>query len=159
MLLVLLPALLMGVVCGLRSMTGPALVCWGAHLGWLRLEGSHLAFLAGTAAVVVFSICAVGELIADKLPKIPRRTSAGPLAWRVIVGAVCGAAFALSGGAAAFALVLGCLPGILGALIGAFGGYWTRRAATVTKGLPDLPVALLEDLIAVGGGVILVSRF
>ncbi|MFZ0663773.1 MAG: DUF4126 family protein [Acidobacteriaceae bacterium] len=157
-LLVLLPALLMGVVCGLRSMTGPALVCWGAHLGWLHLEGSHLAFLASTSAVVVFSVCAVGELIADKLPKIPRRTSAGPLAWRVIVGAVGGAAFAISG-SAAFVLVLGCLSGVLGALIGAFGGYWTRRVLTVTKGLPDLPVALLEDLIAVGGGLFLVSRF
>lgn len=149
-------ALLIGVVCGLRSLTGPALVCWGAYLGWLHLEGSHLAFLTSTAALVGFSICAVGELVADKLPKIPRRTLPGPLVWRLIMGAFCGAAFVVSTNAT---FALSCLLGAFGALIGAFGGYWTRRVVTVTWKLPDLPIALLEDLIAVGGGLYLVSRF
>jgi uncharacterized membrane protein len=154
--LVLLLALLIGVVCGLRSMTAPALVCWGAHLGWLHLAGSHVAFMGSTIALVVFSVCAVGELIADKLPKIPRRTSAGPLLLRVIVGGICGGAFAVAGGAG-FAMC--CLLGGLGALMGAFGGYWARRGATAAGRLPDLPVALFEDLLAVGGGLFLVSRF
>ncbi|MGC2163488.1 MAG: DUF4126 family protein [Silvibacterium sp.] len=152
----LLLAFLIGVVCGLRSMTGPALVCWGAHLGWLHLAGSHVAFLGSSIAVGIFSVCAIGELIADKLPKTPRRTSAGPLTWRVIVGGVCGGAFAVAGGAG---FGMACLLGGLGALIGAFGGYWARRAATAAGRLPDLPVALFEDLIAVGGGLFLISRF
>jgi len=32
--LVLLLAFLIGVVCGLRSLTAPAVVAWAAHRGW-----------------------------------------------------------------------------------------------------------------------------
>ncbi|MGB7191020.1 MAG: DUF4126 domain-containing protein, partial [Acidobacteriaceae bacterium] len=72
-LLVMLLVFLIGVVCGLRSMTGPALVCWGAHLGWLSLAGSRMGFLSHSVWLIVFSAFAVAELVADKLPKIPRR--------------------------------------------------------------------------------------
>ena len=41
-------ALLIGVVAGLRAMTAPAAVSWAAHLGWLDVSGTWLAFL-GTA--------------------------------------------------------------------------------------------------------------
>jgi hypothetical protein len=37
-----------GVVAGLRSMTAPAIVAWAAHLGWISLSGSHLAFMSQT---------------------------------------------------------------------------------------------------------------
>ena len=63
-----------GLVTGLRSMTGPALVCWAAHLGWLSLEGSRLVFMESTLATYGFSTLALGELVADKLPFIPNRT-------------------------------------------------------------------------------------
>lgn len=154
--LVLLLAFLIGVVCGLRSLTGPALVCWAAHLGWLNLTGSHLAFLANLITVIVFSLLALGELAADKTPKIPRRTTPMPLGVRIVLGGLCGAAFAIAGGAS---VVLGCLLGGLGGLLGAYGGYFARRAATSEGRLPDFPVALVEDLIAIAGGLFLVSRF
>ncbi len=41
----LLLAFGIGVVTGLRSMTAPAVVVWAAHLGWMNLSGSPLAFL------------------------------------------------------------------------------------------------------------------
>ncbi|HEX5234765.1 MAG TPA: DUF4126 family protein [Silvibacterium sp.] len=154
--LVLLLAFLIGGICGLRSMTGPALICWGAHLGWLSVSGSHLAFLANFIWLIVFSLLAIAELFADKLPKIPRRTSAGPLALRVLVGGLCGGAFAIAGGAS---LTTCSLLGGLGGLLGAFAGYWARRAATAEGKVHDLPVALFEDLIAIGGGLFLISRF
>ena len=40
-------------------------------MGWLHLDGSWLAFLANKVSLVVFSLLAIGELIADKLPVIP----------------------------------------------------------------------------------------
>ena len=153
---VLLLALLIGAVCGLRSMTGPALVSWGAHLGWLHLAASHLAFMGSQIALVLFSLCAVGELIADKFPKIPNRTDAGPLALRAIMGAICGGAFAVTFGAD---FAMACLLGGLGGLLGSFAGFWMRKLATRPGRLPDVLVALTEDLIAVGGGLLLVSRF
>ena len=154
--LLLALAFLIGCVCGLRSMTGPAVVCWGAHLGWVDLFGSKLGFLAATASLVVFSLLAVGELIADKLPFIPSRTQAGPLVVRFLFGAMCGAALCVAGGAA---IAPGAVLGGVGAVAAAFAGYRVRRWLTVDRHLPDLLIALLEDVIAVSGGLLIVSRF
>ena len=147
-------AFLIGCVCGLRSMTGPALVCWGAHLGWLQLDGSRLGFLHNPVSLAVFTLLAIGELIADKLPFIPSRVTPGPLVVRFLFGALCGSALGISAGVAWFGPAL--LGGI-GGVAGAYAGYLLRRSLTAGKGLPDLPVALVEDLIAVGGGT--VNRF
>ena len=38
--LVLLLALLIGVIAGLRALTPPAVVAWGAALGWLPVDGT-----------------------------------------------------------------------------------------------------------------------
>ena len=152
--LVLLAAFLIGCVCGLRSMTAPAVVAWGAHLGWLHLDGTLLAFFANKISLVVFSLFALGELIADKLPFIPGRTQAGPLGVRVVFGALCGAALCLSGAASP---IFGALLGGAGGVAGAFAGFHYRRA--LGPKVPDLLLALLEDLVAVGGGLLLVSRW
>jgi uncharacterized membrane protein len=151
---VLLGAFLIGCVCGLRSMTAPAVVAWGAHLGWLHLEGTLLAFFANKISLAIFSVFAIGELIADKLPFIPGRTQAGPLGVRVAFGALCGAALCISGSASP---VFGALLGGLGGVAGAFAGYHYRH--WLGPKVPDLLLALLEDLVAVGGGLLLVSRW
>ncbi len=152
--LLLLYAFLIGCVCGLRSMTAPAVVAWGAHLGWLHLQGSWLSFFANKISLVVFFLFAIGELIADKLPFIPGRTQPGPLIVRVVFGAMCAAAMAISGAASP---VLGAALGAVGAVFGAFAGY-TYRTHLAAR-VPDLVLALLEDLVAIGGGFFLVSRF
>jgi uncharacterized membrane protein len=152
-MVILFYAFLLGCVCGLRSMTAPAVVAWGAHLGWLHLDGSLLAFFANKISLVIFSLFALGELIADKLPFIPPRTQAGPLGVRILFGAVCGAAICISVGASP---ILGAILGGLGSVAGAFAGYHYRRQ--FSSMLPDLPLALLEDLVAVGGGFLLISH-
>jgi uncharacterized membrane protein len=53
-------ALGIGIVPGLRLLTAPAVVAWGAHLSWLNLHGSLLAFMGSTTAVAVFSLLAIG---------------------------------------------------------------------------------------------------
>ena len=151
--MILLYALLIGCICGLRSMTAPAVVAWGAHLGWLHLQDSHLAFFANKISLVVFSLFAIGELIADKLPFIPPRTQAGPLGVRILFGAMCGAALCISGAASP---LLGAILGGLGGVAGAFAGYHYRRS--LSGKAPDLMLALLEDAVAVGGGFLLVSH-
>ena len=152
----LLATFLIGCVCGLRSMVAPAVVAWGAHLGWLHLDGSFLSFLANKISLVIFSLFALGELIADKLPFIPGRTQPGPLGVRIIFGAICGAALCISAGTApAFGAVLGGL----GAVAGAFAGYQYRRRLSRGAKVPDFLLALLEDLVAVGGGLLIVSRW
>jgi uncharacterized membrane protein len=145
-----------GFVTGLRSMTAPAVVCWGAHLGWLHLDDSSLAFLGNPWTLVIFTLFAVCELIADKLPFIPRRTTPGPLAVRVILGALSASALCVT---AERPLAYGMLLGVLGALAGAYAGYNYRRLIPAGRQVAQILAALAEDVVAVAGGICIVSRF
>jgi uncharacterized membrane protein len=146
----------LGFANGLRTLTPVAVLCWGAHLHWFSLAHTPFSFLAHPISLIVFTVLAVGELIGDKLPKTPARIAAFPLLGRLVFGAGSGAALAAIGGAA---LVLGGVMGAVGAVVGAYTGYFVRRALTTRAGLPDLPVALLEDVVAVGASLFVVSRF
>src|ERR1044071_6092832 len=92
----LILAFLLGTVCGLRAMTPPAAVSWGARLGWLHLGDTPLAFLGASITPYITSLLAIGELINDKLPKTPSRKAPGPFIVRILSGAICG--FALTSG-------------------------------------------------------------
>jgi uncharacterized membrane protein len=148
-------AFLIGVVAGLRSLTAPAVVSWGARLGWLHLENTGLAFLGAPITPYILSALAIGELISDKLPKTPSRKAPVGFAARVVTGALCGAAL----GAPSQALVGGLLAGVVGAVAGTLGGYEARSRLVRAIGGRDFPIALIEDAIAVGGAVWIVSRF
>ncbi|MGA3237864.1 MAG: DUF4126 family protein [Bryobacteraceae bacterium] len=148
-------AFLIGVIAGLRSLTAPAVVSWGARLGWLHLENTWLAFLGAPVAPYILSALAVGELIADKLPKTPSRKAPVGFAARVMTGALCGAAL----GATSQAAIGGLLAGVLGAVAGTLGGYEARRRLVRAIGGNDFPIALIEDAIAIGGAIWIVSRF
>jgi len=91
-----LSAFAIGIVAGLRSMTAPAAVSWAAHLHRLDLRDSRLAWLGSAIAVYTISVLGLGELIADKLPFVPNRTTPLPMVFRVLSGAICGAALCLS---------------------------------------------------------------
>jgi uncharacterized membrane protein len=148
-------ALGLGIVAGLRSLTAPAVTAWAAYLGWLDLQGSRVAFMASTVALVVFSLLAIGELIGDKLPQIPRRTAIAPLLARIFSGALCGACL---GAAAHQTLLPAGLLGGAGGIIGAFAGYEIRRRLVSELHLRDFVVAVCEDLIAIGLAFFIVSR-
>ncbi|HEY4950975.1 MAG TPA: DUF4126 family protein [Candidatus Acidoferrales bacterium] len=154
--LILALAFAIGVIAGLRAFTAPGVICWAAHLGWITLHGSHLAFLGSTVTVVIVTPLAIFELVNDKLPATPNRTTPGPLGARIVMGALCGAALAIAGGQGA---PLGAIAGIVGAVVGAFGGYQTRRQIGAQLKVKDFGVALLEDLIAIGGALLVVTRF
>ena len=148
-------ALGIGIVAGLRSLTAPAVVAWGAHLSWLNLHGSSLAFMGSTAAVAILSVLAIGELIADKLPMIPKRTAPAPLTARVVTGGLCGACLCAAVGKS---LLAGALLGGIGGFVGAFLGYDIRRRLVNNLHVKDFAVAVCEDAIAVGLALFLVSR-
>ena len=116
-----------GVVSGLRSMTAPAIVAWAAHLGWISLSGSHLAFMGSAWAVGVFTLGALAEFVADQLPTTPA--------------------------------LAGALIGAIGAIAGGFGGCQARVGLVQGLHVPDIAIAIPEDLIAIGLGLFLVSRF
>jgi len=144
-----------GVVAGLRALTAPAVVSWAAHLGWLSLHGSPVAFMASNWAVAIFSLLAIGELIADVLPKTPKRTAPAPLAARILMGGLCGACLCASAGQS---LSVGALLGAWGGLIGAFSGYELRKRLVAGWNIRDAFIAIPEDLIAIGLACFLVTR-
>jgi uncharacterized membrane protein len=144
-----------GIIAGLRSLTAPALVAWAAHLGWLDLSGSRLSFLGSRAAIITLSSLALAELVADKLPKTPKRTNLGPLVFRMITGGFSSLAICVS---AHQPLVIGTILGVLGSIAGAFAGYEIRHRLVEAFGLSDFGVAAAEDIVAIGGGLLLVSQ-
>jgi uncharacterized membrane protein len=145
-----------GVVAGLRSMTAPAVVAWAAHLGWINLHGSPLVFMGSAWAVGFFTLGALGEFVADQLPSTPPRTAAVGLTARIVVGLLTGACLAVAGGASYW---LGALVGAIGAIAGTFGGYQARVRLVRGLRVPDAAIAIPEDLVAIGLGLLLVSRF
>ncbi|HEX8816040.1 MAG TPA: DUF4126 family protein [Terriglobales bacterium] len=147
---------LLGAVDGLRSLTAPALVCWAAHFGWLHFAGSRLAFIDHPGTLVIFTLLAIVELVLDKLPNTPSRTAPVGLIARIVLGAASCIAVAFATGMPA---VLAGVIGAAGAIAGAFGGYNIRHELVVKLRLPDTVVALAEDLTAITGGLLIVSRF
>ena len=151
----LLFAFLIGFFGGLRSMTAPAATAWAVHLGWLRLE-RPLSLIGSVPSVVILTLFAVVELVVDKLPKAPNRTSAPGLIARIVMGGVTGACISASGGQGALA---GAGLGAVGGIVGCFAGYEARKRLVRTLATKDIYVAVLEDLLAVGGSLWIVSRF
>ncbi|HLK65332.1 MAG TPA: DUF4126 family protein [Bryobacteraceae bacterium] len=147
-------AFLIGVVTGLRSMTAPAVVCWAARMGWVPLSDSGLAWMGSVPAVAIFSLGAIGELIADKLPKTPSRKAPPGFIARIAMGALCGAAL----GVPSHDFVPGLVAGVCGAVAGTLGGYEFRSRLVRATGGNDLRIALLEDALAIGGALLIVTR-
>lgn len=149
---VLIFAILIGIIAGLRSMTAPAVVSWAARFGWIHVESSWLAFLGYSWTPWVLSICALGELIVDKLPFTPSRKLPPSFAFRIISGSFSGAAIGISRGS----LITGLIGGAIGAIIGTLGGAAARSALAKLFG-KALPAALLEDAVAVIGAILILK--
>ena len=153
---VLLLAFGIGIIAGLRSLTAPAVVAWAAQRGWLNVHGTSLSFMGSTAAVAIFTILAVVELVTDQLPSTPARTNPPGLIARILLGGLSGAAIALAGGQSA---AVGACLGAVGGVVGAFVGYQVRTGLVRALKTPDVVIAVLEDLVAIAGALFFVTRF
>ncbi len=147
-------AALIGAVSGLRSMTGPAIVSRAAACGDLRLKNSGLDKMASATTANLLTLFAAGEMVADKTPYVPNRISPAPLLGRIVSGGVCGAAICYSERQSVLA---GALLGGLAAVGGSFLGFHLRRRIVQEQQIPDLQVAVAEDLIALSGGIAAVA--
>lgn len=153
---VLALAFAIGVIAGLRSMMAPTAVSWAAHWKWLDLQDSRFAFLASPITAYILAAFAIVELIADKLPKTPSRKSLVPLIVRIALGGFSGAVLCTAANQSA---PLGAVLGGLGGVAGALAGYELRKRLVSSLKLPDFAIAVLEDAVAIGGGLYIVSRF
>ena len=150
---VLLAALLIGVIAGLRTFTAPTAVSWGARFGWISLAGTHLAFMGSIITACILTLLALAEIIlVDPRPGTPSRTAPQGFGARIVFGGLSGATIGVSAGS----LWLGLLLGVVGAVIGTLGGAAFRGKLAAAFG-KDLPAAITEDVIAVVGGFLIVA--
>jgi uncharacterized membrane protein len=132
---VLLLAFALGIVSGLRTFTPLAAVL-------LR---------RGSVWGIVLAVAAVAEYVLDILPTTPARTGAVGLTFRIISGAVGGWLIATMHGGQGIA---GAIAGIIGALLGTYGGYAARCEAI--KRVGAYPAAIVGDLLAIGLAALIV---
>ena len=147
--LVLLLALLIGVVAGLRAFTAPAVLAWAAFLEWINLSGTWAEWMAHPATVAILTAIAVAELISDKVPTMPSRKSAPQFLVRIATGAFSGAVLGTAWGYRWGSLGAG----MIGAVLGTIGGYAVRTRLVGADAGRDRPVALGEDVFAVAAGI------
>ncbi|CAH0269096.1 conserved membrane hypothetical protein [Agrobacterium fabrum str. J-07] len=149
--MLILLSILIGTVAGLRAMTAPAAIAWGAYLGWLDISQTGLSFMGSLWAAMIFTLLAVAELITDQLPSTPSRKVPVQFGARISMGALSGAAIGATGNT----VVIGLITGVIGAVIGTLGGA-SVRAYLANRFGRDLPVALLEDAFAVALAILVV---
>jgi len=145
-------AFLIGAIAGLRALTAPAAVSLAARAGWLGLAATPLAFLGYAYTPWILGAMALGELVTDQLPTTPSRLVPMQFGARLVTGGLSGAAI----GAGAGSLVMGLVAGVVGAVAGTYGGHAARARLAAAFG-SDLPAALLENAVALGGAFLVAS--
>ncbi|MGE2688805.1 DUF4126 family protein [Mycolicibacterium pulveris] len=149
--LVILLALLIGVIAGLRAFTAPAVVSWGAVLGWIDVGDKWSEWMAHPITVTVLTIFLLVELVTDQLPQTPSRKTTPQFLTRLIMGGFAGAVI----GSAFFHTFSALGAGIIGAVLGTLAGAAARTRLAALRDGQDRPGAILEDIVAVGGGFLI----
>ncbi len=144
-------ALVIGIVAGLRAMMAPAAIAWAASKGIVPLQGTWLAFLGWRFTPWIFTVLAAAELVTDQLPSTPSRKVPPQFGARILTGGVSGAAVGYALGAPLFGLLLG----VIGAVLGTLGGARLRARLAQAFG-NDRPAAVIEDVLAIGLSVLVV---
>ena len=147
---IVIRALALGGVAGLRAMLAPAL--FSSKLAQKNPDsaaGKIAEALAEPRVAMTLKALSAGEMIGDKLPKTPDRIAPLPLIARAFSGALVGGAVF---GTAKRPTWIGAMLGASAAIGAAYGGYYLRKTLDEKLNLPDPVVALVEDALAVGIG-------
>lgn len=138
-------SIMLGGATGIHVMSGLASVSCSAMVGELDLDDTPFAVLGQPDATVLLLASAATEIVVDKFPVLPARTSTYPLTGRIAVAGVLGAATAV---AAKESIALGSAVAICAAIGTAFAGTAWRRYA-VHHGIPDFPAGVADSTVAV----------
>ena len=131
-------------------MAAPAILSRSAVEGRIgSLEGTPFAALASPRVSTALQLLEIGEMIGDKTPIIPSRTSLLPLLGRAAIGAFAGATLFASRKRPEAA---GAALGAVSAMAAAYAAEWLRVQITERLGVPNVAAGLLEDGIVLLGG-------
>lgn len=138
---------------GLRSMAAPAFLARAVRRR--DLDAPNLPALGSARLSKALTFLAVGEMMADKTPFVPARTSAPALLGRAVSGALAGATLFASEGRRTNS---GAILGAVCAAGAAYAGENPRSAGVRRLGLPDPLLAVLEDRLVLFLGARLTRR-
>jgi uncharacterized membrane protein len=143
-------ALELGGIAGVRSMAAPAILSRSVVEGRVgSLEGTPFAALGSPGVSAALRALEIGELIVDKLPIVPSRTSPPPLLGRAASGAIVGAAVFAAGGRRT---VIGGTLGAASAMAAAYAAERLRLQIIQRLGVPNVVAGLMEDGFVLFGG-------
>ena len=131
-------------------MAAPAILSRSVVEGRIgSLEGTPFAALGSPRVSTALQLLEIGEMIGDKTPIIPSRTSLLPLLGRAAIGAFAGAALFAS---RKRPLAAGVALGAVSATAAAYAAEGVRMQITERLGVPNVAAGLLEDGIVLLGG-------
>jgi uncharacterized membrane protein len=143
-------------IAGLRSMAAPALLSRTVRRGDVEgLQYTPFAALGFPKVSTALQLMMIGELVADKTPFVPSRTSPPALLGRALSGALVGTTLFISEGRRGTS---GAVLGALCAVAAAYAGERLRAQGTEKLGLPDIVLAFVEDGIVLFSGSRLLRR-
>lgn len=146
--------LALGLIAGVRSATAPATLSLALAQNAPSDADNQIVALAIRLRPLLLAL-AGAELISDKLPGMPDRTSPPVLLGRIALGALAGGLAARASGRSA--LLAGLLAGSA-ALAASFASFHLRRLASERLGLPSPAVGLLEDVALLTAVALLVRQ-
>jgi uncharacterized membrane protein len=136
----------LGVVTGLRSQLGLAVLAWSEPAS--GRDTRALRLLRSAPGRGLSGAGAATELVIDKLPSTPSRLQPPALAARLLAGAGIGALAANSTDRRTVGVASAL--GVAGAAAGTFAGAYYRKLLPARTHTPDLPWAVGEDAVAAG---------
>lgn len=148
-------ALALGAVSGMRSMMAPAAISWAARRSGVELGDTPFHSLETSSGWKATVALALGEMVADKLPFVPNRTEGAVLLTRALSGAGAGAAVFK---ARHRSVALGAAVGAAAAIGVAFAAFHLRKKAARKFDVSDQVIALAEDGLALGLGLLVVMN-
>ncbi|MCY1017849.1 DUF1990 family protein [Pyxidicoccus sp. MSG2] len=135
----------LGVLAGMRSMSAPTLVSRRLSQAPGPRTDPLAQALSKPWVPKVLGVLALGELVADKLPKTPARVTFLPMAGRIITGVLAGAS-SVSGQKRSVMALAGVLGGVA-AVASTWAFYSLRKVATTRFKVPNVAAAFTEDAL------------
>jgi uncharacterized membrane protein len=137
-------------------MAAPALLSRAVRRGDVEgLQDTPFAALGFPKISTALQLMMIGEMVADKTPFVPSRTSPPALLGRALSGALVGTTLFISEGRRGTS---GAVLGALCAVAAAYAGERLRAEGTKKLGLPDIVLAFVEDGTVLLGGMRLLRR-
>ena len=140
----------LGVIAGIRAMSAPALLSHKlVRTVPIKQPTKPIDYLAQPPVEIALKVLAGAEIVGDKVPHGPKRTSPPQFIARISSGAACGAFVSEAEGKSA---PLGLVIGGVGAVASTLLFYNLRTWLDHDLGIPDVVGALIEDALVISVG-------